>query len=1281
MDTGPDKSSPGDTSKTPRDDDNATGTPSSATTPAGQTPASVTSFTSMSLPKSPARLSPHSVASFRVLTECPLIVMLMFQLYPKYLRGNISTLIQVMMEALGLRPPSIDTIEHRYQQALRAVASTQQSIIDAESTTTPTQSNSPQKDRQNDPKLDGAARRRYFSKCRELVAAQAKTLSFLTYLLRGFSNDLKPYEDRLAGNVISLMANCPREFISTRKELLVASRHLLNSEFRNGFFRHVDALLDEKNLMGSHHRSDSEQSALRPLVYAMLSDLVQQMRSLLSLRQISRVVTIFSRVLHDTSIPGSTQYTAVRTLLTVVDSAFQSKDPDIQLGRDILVRVLRTLVEKLSSLNAQRDSMEKNGTSGETCCNTNRDETSTPVDPKQQPLKDQKNIVKAIIVGAKTLIWYINNYRNQREKEKVDSTPPRIGTNEEIASALAKITHTERDLIDRYIVLAFPSIDMMKEICAEDEEATPGDAERAAAEAYRETLTYFASAFTSLDGYELRKILGKRLDVFVNAVKDDSTAIVVPRHLLSANKSTSFEFCSMMLNFLVERMDNLALSTEENVRFFSVMTDDEASSTNQITLLQTLFKDNESHQKNDLQGISSAYLQLFERVLKSLSAYPENERAVRPHLKSIVAMCVRGCCETTDFRANNYCMLLRYVFRSISAGKFEESYRELFPLIPGVLNGLFRVLSSTRLTPLRHTLIELVVTVPARLSTLLPHLNLLLRVIVLALDSSCEELINLGLRTLEFWLDNLNPEYLFPEVSKDKKVYVAVMKALSTHLKPAPYPYGLLTLRLLGKLGGKNRQVLRDPIDICDPKLILNRINDEFSLECEWLSNSANAEGVNDTQMEIDRLETKTFSIHLPLSRCVELLKRIALVQTLLDEGPVVDESSSSLRWMGCEQLNSVNISNLDLLPFCKDVIHNTSVGQAKAALKILRTSLVTILNTDAASRGVTRSAESSPEMQVSASNLTLCNNQLHAIALGCLFGCFLGNEEVLFTKGLLAEMFAIVSRNEEHIVRVDSNGSVLEIAQAEESKVGNEEFGASSDDEKMGSLRPFGYFEMNGPFESTANPLVVTRALAQFLSQPSDSLNALGLDILKYILELPKTIHVSKDRDESKHSVNELDRGSMIFFESLLSSFCEHCIASDWSTRDGLFDGLCLIVETLGSGWAKRYECELMNVVLFSVKSAPHEISIAGVKSFQFMMRLCSNIYGTPHFIQSPSSAKPFMFDLLSPWKKKDIVSMEDKPAHNTSDSPKIQSVSCPSDDVLQIVINEMASTKYMAR
>jgi hypothetical protein len=40
-------------------------------------------------------------------------------------------------------------------------------------------------------------------------------------------------------------------------------------------------------------------------------------------------------------------------------------------------------------------------------------------------------------------------------------------------------------------------------------------------------------------------------------------------------------------------------------------------------------------------------------------------------------------------------------------------------------------------------------------------------------------------------------------------LYDELMRAICSHLKPAPYPYGMLALRILGKMGGRNRAFLR----------------------------------------------------------------------------------------------------------------------------------------------------------------------------------------------------------------------------------------------------------------------------------------------------------------------------------------------------------------------------------------------------------------------------------------------------------------------------------------
>ena len=46
-----------------------------------------------------------------------------------------------------------------------------------------------------------------------------KTLSFLTYLLRGFTELMGAYEHAITKNVLSLLQLCPGEAVGTRKEV------------------------------------------------------------------------------------------------------------------------------------------------------------------------------------------------------------------------------------------------------------------------------------------------------------------------------------------------------------------------------------------------------------------------------------------------------------------------------------------------------------------------------------------------------------------------------------------------------------------------------------------------------------------------------------------------------------------------------------------------------------------------------------------------------------------------------------------------------------------------------------------------------------------------------------------------------------------------------------------------------------------------------------------------------------------------------------------------------
>ena len=952
--------------------------------------------------------------------------MLMFQLYPKFVKTNIPSMIGAMMNALALRPPQWEALLVVLEQQQQQQQAQAQETTKNDSSGTPVDSSQSSAAKPTNAKLRAVWKRLYYDRYRELIAAQAKTLSFLTYLLRGFSSHLKPHAETLATNVVSLMTHCPKESVSTRKELLVATRHLLNhAEFRIGFASHLDALLDERILLGvgggggssssastsasslssssptqnapSSSSSSSrlfvvvsEQTLLRPLAYTTLSDLVQQFSAQMTMRQLSRVVLIFSRVLHDwigippshyhpknhtsagrrmgsssssstgaggssssslSSSSMSTQYAAVRTLFSVVDIIYNktkqlqgnnnnkssttttspaatgegthssSSSPSTpaaaapkqqhQTGRSILVRILRTLVDKLYALVESYPSLVLQGhasssfseslpestetkataTSGTTSSvpvpttttttspNTHETTITTTRETEEGPsrmildivaeqqvnhpnfssssssswsslssssynanrldsIREIQSMVRAIVVNLKTVITYISTSHEQsgahpsvaspRTTSKTtqgDDSKPSGTTMATPAGATAGTSTTatpvadtttkaatttqptdwmvllsteeptntcltlyEMSIVRRYIRIILPVTEILQEPVT-TEASTPAvmDPTKTTAtvgastgnttnqEQYRDALTYFAASFARLDGTTLRLTLGQEMDCLVDGIMDDSMAMVIPRHWLACNSSTSYHVCSIFLEYLVNRMEELSVDKyderlqNDEARDFggtymrkiiylpSIEKDDNESgslgSEAERQIQRVLAGPHESYKRR--QQASLSLLQCFERVLKSLASFPENEYVIRKQLKRMVVVSFRAAMEHVPDWPDANCMLLRYIFRSISAGKFEESYKELLPLIPAVLNGLYRVMSAALSSPgttstgnnnsnIAHTAIELCLTIPARLSSLLPHLNLLLRVIVPALDSDSGDLVNLG---------------------------------------------------------------------------------------------------------------------------------------------------------------------------------------------------------------------------------------------------------------------------------------------------------------------------------------------------------------------------------------------------------------------------------------------------------------------------------------------------------------------------------------------------------
>ncbi|KAJ3510077.1 hypothetical protein NLJ89_g4881 [Agrocybe chaxingu] len=203
---------------------------------------------------------------------------------------------------------------------------------------------------------------------------------------------------------------------------------------------------------------------------------------------------------------------------------------------------------------------------------------------------------------------------------------------------------------------------------------------------------------------------------------------------------------------------------------------------------------------------AAATIRLYKMAFGAVATHPTtNEAILASHVSKLLMDCFPLAAKAT--KPTNYFHLLRALFRAIGVGggRYELLYNAVVPLLPDMLESLNRQLLASE-GQTRDMIVELCLTVPLRLTHLLPHLTYLMQPLALALRGN-PDLVSQGLRTLELCIDNLTPDFLDPTLST---VLRDLMEALFSHLKPLPASHhpAHTTIRILGKLGGRNRRLL-----------------------------------------------------------------------------------------------------------------------------------------------------------------------------------------------------------------------------------------------------------------------------------------------------------------------------------------------------------------------------------------------------------------------------------------------------------------------------------------
>ncbi|KAG2731167.1 hypothetical protein G9P44_005583 [Scheffersomyces stipitis] len=757
--------------------------------------------------------------SYKTLAECPITMVSLYSSYKTLVQTSLPEFLPKIIEILVLQ------VEE--QRVFREEASKNNKITTSIS-----------------PKIKN---RQAYS---DFILGQVKAASFLAYVfIRGYANQhLTPQQSEQVPDVIlRLLQDCPAELSVARKELLHATRHILSTSFRAQFIPKIELLFDEKILIGDGLTSFE---TLRPLAYSTVADFIHNVRNELTPKQIWSTVTIYCDLLKDDSLALTVQIMSAKLLLNLVERIM--KLPNKLEGRQLFMIIIDSYAKRFESLNRKYDFIinkhnefekkrgikeieskkaiarysskiasenenvikdEKNDTEDIEMIDADEEtaaiskDTNTIVEPKKENdqdfdiekfidlfniesfspiatspsstnsdlLKDARYLFRTLMTFLKSVIFGLKNCNPPVPPQPTSTDPKNPGqtVNYDKWNDSAKLRSFEEVNVLRALFrggiscLRFFSVAKPKPSVAQTKAfdfSTGGpNLPITSSKEEKDLMEIFATIFIHIAPASFNEIVSAELPFMFESMLENAALLYLPQFFL-ASEVTSANFSSILIAFLREHLGQLG----------------------KVELVE-----------------SNILIRLFKLCFMSVNLFPTaNESVILPHLNYLILESLKLATKAEEPIVYSY--LVRILFRSICGGRFENLYKEIMPILPVLLENLNKMIANARRPYEREIYVELCLTVPVRLSVLVPHLNHLTRPLVYALNGS-QELVSHGLRTFELCVDNLTAEYFDPMI---EPVIDEIMAALWKHLEPVPYhhQHSHTAIRILGKLGGRNHK-------------------------------------------------------------------------------------------------------------------------------------------------------------------------------------------------------------------------------------------------------------------------------------------------------------------------------------------------------------------------------------------------------------------------------------------------------------------------------------------
>ncbi|RRT53488.1 hypothetical protein B296_00049840, partial [Ensete ventricosum] len=148
-----------------------------------------------------------STSSFKIVTESPLVVMFLFQLYTKLVQTNIPYLLPLMVSAISIPGPDkvSNNLKTQFIELKGAQVKVSFSLVPLSSSSV---------------LLANVIWSHAF------FSITLQTLSFLTYLLKSHADYIRPHEESICKSIVNLLVTCP-DSVSIRKVRVLGDQKIL----------------------------------------------------------------------------------------------------------------------------------------------------------------------------------------------------------------------------------------------------------------------------------------------------------------------------------------------------------------------------------------------------------------------------------------------------------------------------------------------------------------------------------------------------------------------------------------------------------------------------------------------------------------------------------------------------------------------------------------------------------------------------------------------------------------------------------------------------------------------------------------------------------------------------------------------------------------------------------------------------------------------------------------------------------------------------------------------